>query len=199
MFAAAPRFSFDFSSERKVSHGSNGVATVPTTLGGTTYNADAGFHPDIAVQSGGSIDVAAVVASTAAGSSDEIMVAQFTPAGSLDASFGTSGVALIPVASGYSLDTAHRETLALALGPDGKIVVATGLYATAAGADVFGVYRLNTNGQPDTTFDTSGFATAAFPNGTATATDDDAYGVVVQPNSKIGNWWQFVFPRGNMN
>ena len=87
------------------SFGSSGVATVPTTLGGTTYNADPNFHPDIAVQSGGSIDVAAVVASTAAGSSDEIMVAQFTPGGSLDASFGTSGLALIPVASGYSLNT----------------------------------------------------------------------------------------------
>ncbi len=58
------------------SFGSSGVATVPTTLGGTTYTADANFHPDIAVQSGGSIDVAAVIASTAAGSSDEIMVAQ---------------------------------------------------------------------------------------------------------------------------
>ncbi len=167
------------------SFGSSGVATVPTTLGGTTYNADANFHPDIAVQSGGSIDVAAVVASTAAGSSDEIMVAQFTPGGSLDASFGTSGVALIPVATGYSLSVADRPSLAMALGPDGKIVVAASLYATAAAADVFGVYRLNTNGTPDTTFNTSGFATAAFPNGTATATDDDPYGVVVQPDNRV--------------
>ncbi len=178
------------------SFGSSGVATVPTTLGATTYTADANFHPDIAVQSGGSIDVAAVVASTTAGSSDEIMVAQFTPGGSLDASFGTSGVAFIPVASGYSLDLAHRETLALALGPDGKIVVATGLYATAAGADVFGVYRLNTNGTPDTTFNTSGFATAAFPNGTATATDDDPYGVVVQPDNKVVVAGTAILPAG---
>jgi uncharacterized delta-60 repeat protein len=166
------------------SFGTSGSQTVPTTIGGNTYSLDISFNPQIAVQSNGAIDVVAVANSLPA-VPDQLMVARFTANGSPDQSFGTSGVELFSsFGANYSLN-ADFHNLALALGPDGKIVVAASLFSSSLTADVFGIVRFTTNGTPDTTFNTTGVATVAFPNGTATATDDDPTGVVVQPNSSV--------------
>ena len=68
----------------------------------------------------------------------------------------------------------------MAIGPDGGIVVATTLFSTTSSSDVFGVVRFNDNGTV-----TLGTTTVSFTTGSATATDDTVYGVVVQPNSSI--------------
>lgn len=72
-------------------------------------------------------------------------VARYNPDGSLDTSFGTSGIATMP----YGSYGATVEAVTLQL--DGKIVAA-GNYANAR----IVVYRLNANGTPDTTFNGTG-------------------------------------------
>jgi uncharacterized delta-60 repeat protein len=164
--------------------GSSGIQTIPSTSGGVTYKVDTDFAPQIAVQSDGSIDVAAVVTPSAP-ATEELMVAQLTPSGSLDTSFGTAGIELVSFGTNLSLTSVSNSTLAMALGPAGQIVVATTLYSTTTTSDVFGVARLNTNGTLDTTFNGTGMATVSFNGSSSTATDDTVYGVVVQPNSSI--------------
>jgi uncharacterized delta-60 repeat protein len=166
--------------------GSSGIQTVPSTSGGVTYKVDTDFAPQIAVQSDGSIDVAAVVTPSSQ-ETEELMVAQLTPSGSLDTSFGTAGIELVSFGTNLSLLSVSDNTLAMALGPAGQIVVATTLYSTSTSTstDVFGVARLNTNGTLDTTFNGTGMATVSFNGSSSTATDDTVYGVVVQPNSSI--------------
>ena len=164
------------------SFGSSGMQTIPTSSGGVTY----GFFgaPDIAVQSGGSIDVLAFVIPTSSAGPEEFLVAQLTSNGALDTSFGTSGIELFSFGANFGVDRGNGASLAL--GPDGKIVVATTLDSTASSSKVFGIARLNTNGTLDTTFNTTGLVTLAPFNAPATpATDDMANAVVVQPDSKI--------------
>ena len=163
------------------SFGSSGMQTIPTSSGGVTYTFDTAA--DIAVQSGGSIDVLAFVIPTSPAGPEEFLVAQLTSNGALDTSFGTSGIELFNFGATFS---AGGDSHGLALGPDGKIVVATTLFSTATSSDVFGIARLNTNGTLDTTFNTTGLVTLAPFNAPATpATDDMANAVVVQPDSKI--------------
>ena len=76
------------------SFGSSGTETIPSSSGGVSYTVDSEFSPAIAVQSSGSIDVAAVVTPSTAGGHDEFLVAQLTANGALDSSFGTSGIEL---------------------------------------------------------------------------------------------------------
>ncbi len=163
------------------SFGSSGMQTIPTSAGGVTYTVDTAA--DIAVQSNGSIDVLALVTPTSPAGSEEYLVAQLTATGALDTSFGNSGIALVSFGANFSVDA---ETSSLALGPDGKIVIATTLFSSASSSDVFGIARLNTNGTLDTTFNTTGLFTVPPLNAPATpALDDTANAVVVQPDSKI--------------
>jgi uncharacterized delta-60 repeat protein len=164
------------------SFGSSGMQTIPTSSGGVTYVFSGA--PDIAVQSGGSIDVLAYVIPTSSPGAEEFLVAQLTANGALDTSFGTSGTELVSFGANFGVEEGNPASLAL--GPDGKIVVAATLNSTASSSKVFGIARLNTNGTLDTTFNTTGIVTLAPFNAPATpATDDIANAVVVQPDSKI--------------
>jgi uncharacterized delta-60 repeat protein len=177
--------------------GTSGTQTIPLTIGGTTFTPDTDFRPQIAVQSNGSIDVVAAVSSTTS-SGDELMVAQLTPTGAVDTTFGTAGVELLSIPTGYSLSNADNDTLSVAIGPGGTIAVAAGLFSTSIGDDVFGVFEFNANGTPDTSFGTSGFATAAFNNGTSTPSDDDPFGgVAVLPNSDVVVAGNFSVPQSS--
>jgi uncharacterized delta-60 repeat protein len=77
------------------------------------------------------------------------VVARFTPSGEPDASFDGDGVAILPAALGSGVH-------ALALQPDGRIVLATDDDATMR------VSRLTADGSPDESFDDDGTAAVDF-------------------------------------
>ncbi len=121
------------------SFGNGGVVT--HTLGATAVPTSEG----IAVQPDGKIVV------VTSGS-----VVRYLSDGSLDSSFGVGGY----VATAF-------DAAAVALQPDGKIVVAG---AMSEGSDEFegsefAVARYNPNGSPDASFGTDGITTTIFPSG----------------------------------
>ena len=106
-------------------------------------------------------------------SGDDFTVARYNTDGSLDASFGSGGVAAYEVQG-------NDEARAIALQSDGKIVV--GGFAQGD----FGILRLNADGSLDSSFGTGG---------EVIINDDDAYNardLAIQPDGKIlvsGNGW----------
>lgn len=113
---------------------------------------------------------AGFVAVDGTGPDTQVAVARFTPAGALDATFGTAGVAVHNVKVGGNVETARD----LKLQADGKIVVCGVVEhdptATEPDADGF-VLRLDATGAIDTTFGTSGVALVDFGAGGDGASD----------------------------
>ncbi len=94
-------------------------------------------------------------------------IARYNPNGSLDASFGTGGIAVNTFWSGIHI------IYSMARQPDGKIVVAGNV------DDDFAIARYTANGVPDVTFDGNGaFLTDFFGN-------EVAYAVAVQQDGRI--------------
>lgn len=127
------------------SFGNGGFAPAPDVGG-------AGQIEGIAVQTDGSI-VAAGTRTTSSGQAD-MTVTRYTSAGQVDTSFGTNGVYITDFAGQGLSDSA----LAMALQPDGKIVVVgqSGNALPQTGQSRFAMMRLNTNGTLDTSFATNG-------------------------------------------
>jgi uncharacterized delta-60 repeat protein len=105
--------------------------------------------------------------------------------GELDPSFGVGGI----VSLTNSLPTsANIHARAVAIQPDGKIVVAGSGYDGTNGG--FGVARYNPDGSPDLTFGAGGKVVTIFPNGLAFAS-----AVVIQSDGKIaaagGNFYYY--------
>lgn len=101
-------------------------------------------------------------------------IARFTRDGALDASFGSGGKVVVDYAQGRDI------ARAVAVQPDGKIVVAGGTVVDGDG-ERFGLLRLNGNGTLDTSFGTGGKLTTAF-----TGSDHDrANALLIQPDGKI--------------
>ena len=93
-------------------------------------------------------------------------------AGSLDPTFGNGGIVITDL--GTSADQGH----AIALQPDGKIVVA----GIILGIDTdFALARYNSDGSLDSTFDTDGLVVTDFGNNRF----DYGYAVTIQPDGKI--------------
>ena len=88
---------------------------------------------------------------TNSNSNSEMVVARYTPSGMLDTSFGTNGIVMM-APSGFT--EAHGFGV---LVQNTDIVVA-GYSGNASGAYPLTLARLNSNGQLDTTFGSSGFA-----------------------------------------
>jgi uncharacterized delta-60 repeat protein len=101
----------------------------------------------------------------------DFLVARFHPNGAPDTSFGLNGSYLIDFANGADAGTA------LALAPDGKIVVAGNAWNGAR--QIWGIARLTDSGLPDTSFDMDGKAYVDFIGA------NFASAVVVQPDGKI--------------
>lgn len=91
-------------------------------------------------------------------------------AGALDPTFGAAGLVVTDIAGGTAA--------ALALQPDGKLVVAGS--AAPAGKSVVLVARYLADGTPDAAFGTNGLVTSSFG-----AVDDVANGVALQADGKI--------------
>jgi uncharacterized delta-60 repeat protein len=131
---------------------SNGQVDRTFGTGGTTRLWVGNFNAAraIAIQLDGTIVIAGE--STWTGGWVEFMVARFLPNGAPDSSFGENGnnYRLANFSSGASVD----KGTALALAPDGKIVVAGSAWNGSTW--VWGVARWNSIGTPDISFDGDG-------------------------------------------
>jgi uncharacterized delta-60 repeat protein len=136
------------------SFGTDGKVATPIAVsgGGEAYA--------IAVQTDGKI-----VVGGSSGDNKDFVIARYNPDGSLDASFGTSGI--VTTATGY--------VRALALLPDGKIVAAGGCCAYPE----FALARYNQDGSLDTSFGAGGTVTTS-PIGQGVG-----YALAVQPDGKL--------------
>ncbi|MCP4106107.1 MAG: hypothetical protein GY749_11300 [Desulfobacteraceae bacterium] len=142
--------------------GTGGKVTTPIGSGD-----DSGYVG--AIQSDGKIVVAGY---TYNGSDKDVAVVRYNSDGSLDTSFGNSGIAITPVGSGDDFG------YAACIQTDGKIVV-TGEFHNGSDNDI-AVMRYNSDGSPDTSFGTGGITTAGFEY-----LDDAGYAVAVQSDGNI--------------
>ena len=106
------------------------------------------------------------------GSDYDFALARFTALGALDTSFDTDGKVITDMGAG------NAEASALAVGPDGEIVLAG--FSHNGTHDDFALVRYTTTGALDTGFGASGKVTTAAGFGV-----DYGYGVALQPDGKI--------------
>jgi uncharacterized delta-60 repeat protein len=135
----------------------------------SAFGEDKGF--DLTLDADGNILVAGT--SFSADYVDRPVVLRFTPAGALDTSFGTNGVATIPVGE-YRCDFK-----AIAVQPDGKIVAA-GTYGSGLQWWVFLLARFEADGSLDSGFGTNGVVQYNYGN-----VDDEAEDLALLPDGSI--------------
>jgi uncharacterized delta-60 repeat protein len=128
----------------------------------------------LAVQADGKI----VVAGVSQGATTAFSVGRFNIDGTLDATFGTSGLAAASFPG-----SGNDQADGVAIQSDGKIVVAGS--TLVGGHPEFGLVRLNTNGSVDTTFGKSGFVLIPVISLAAPAGAIQVAGVAVQANGRI--------------
>jgi len=121
-----------------------------------------------------------VVAGTASDSATrpnatDIALARYNSDGSLDAGFGIGGETAIPFPV-----SATEQGNALAISPDGKIIVVGAAFKTFATPPDFAVTRYNSDGSLDTGFGNGGRITTDIAGGT-----DVAQAVAIQSDGKI--------------
>lgn len=146
----------------------------------------------VAIQADGKI---VAVGGISNGQNSDFLVARYNANGTRDLSFGGTGRVKFPVMT--------REDIAraVAIQPDGKIVVAGSAQTTSA-QDVFALARLNTDGTLDSSFGTAGIVTT-----TTGTTLDGVEDVALQADGKIvavgtstvGANTDFVIARYNTN
>ena len=101
----------------------------------------------------------------------DFALARYDPSGALDAAFGTGGRVRIDFGGRYD------DALAVAVQPDGKIVVA-GTSSDSTGSDM-AVARFHSNGTPDLSFDGDGMALVDL------GSESSAKAVAVQQDGKL--------------
>ena len=143
--------------------GSTAALTARFTTGGML---DATFHGSGFVVN----DVLDNATAVAVQSDDKIVIAgqgegftaskviRYNSDGSIDAGFGLNGV----VNTGLSNGSVFNPRVALALQPDGKIVVAGSAYDDNTSYQEVAVARYNINGSPDLTFGNNGLVISSF-------------------------------------
>jgi uncharacterized delta-60 repeat protein len=89
------------------------------------------------------------------GSNYDIALVRYNTDGSLDTTFGNSGIVTTSIGSSYD------NALALGIQSDGKIVVAGSSYDNTNSQNDFALVRYNTDGSLDTTFGNSGIVTTS--------------------------------------
>jgi uncharacterized delta-60 repeat protein len=125
------------------------AGTVVTTLE-TVENDSSGAVPlAIQFQSSGDILVLAEVTITGANASSTLQVLRYTPAGVLDTTFGSKGIAVLP-----SSFTGSSTGSAMVVDASNRIVIA-GVTASTSDSEVA---RLTANGALDTTFGSGGIS-----------------------------------------
>jgi uncharacterized delta-60 repeat protein len=121
-----------------------------------------------------------VVAGTASDSATrpvatDFALARYNSDGSLDTSFGNGGQTAIPFS-----DSATEQANALALAPDGKIIVAGAAFRTFSTPPDFAIARYNSDGSIDSGFGSAGTLTTDLAGGT-----DIAQAVAIQSDGNI--------------
>lgn len=149
-----------------LSFSTDGIATAHFAPVGVDYAMGVAIQPDGRI---------VVVGSTQQDLETSIALARFMPDGTLDPDFGTGG----QVITGIGVDPVliSDVAMAVALQPDGKIVVAGSSFANGSG-DRFVVARYDTDGTLDPIFGTNGIQINALLNGgrfTSVAIRDDGY------------------------
>ena len=139
------------------------LGKVTTAIGSGNDTAQA-----IAVQPDGKILVAG---GCITGSTYDFCLARYSPAGILDTSFGAGGIVITAIGSN------HSNATALALQPDGKIVITGNCFSINSD---FCLARYNAVGALDATFGAGGKVITAIGS-----KDDGAVAVAVQPDGKI--------------
>jgi uncharacterized delta-60 repeat protein len=138
------------------SFGTNGVATYSGTRHACAWT--------LAIQSDGKIVVAG---ESSNGTDQDVLVLRYNADGSLDSSFGTSGLVTYDTGSG------HDYAESVAIQPDGKIVVAGWGWRW----DLL-LFRYNADGSLDSSFGTNGVVAYE-------GEDGDCVAVAIQPDGKI--------------
>jgi uncharacterized delta-60 repeat protein len=138
-----------------------------TPVGGNTDD----LASAVALQSDGKIVVVGTVGN---GNDADFEVVRYKANGSLDTRFDSDGIATLDI--GTSTDRAT----ALAIQPDGKILVAGYSFNLGTSDDDMAIVRYKVNGSLDTTFDFDGIATRDIGNNT-----DRVTGLAIQPDGKI--------------
>jgi uncharacterized delta-60 repeat protein len=149
------RFNTDGTVDR--SFGTNGVATIDFGAGSATAQG-------VAIQPDGRIVVAGHA--QVGPPNNDFAVARFNADGTPDASFGTAGRVTSPLTGRADLG------MAVALAPDGKIVVAGRAEQSGTRGDDFAVARYTSAGVLDPSFGAgAGFVTTDFASGSEQAND----------------------------
>ncbi|MFT7775101.1 hypothetical protein [Roseateles sp.] len=151
---------------------------VDTSFGGARLLAPGGLTDDyvrgVAVQADGKLVVAGFgVFSTATGT--DFMLVRYLRDGGLDSRFGKGG----KVSTAFGNAGRSDEAQAVAVQPDGKILVAGSSDQGATGYD-FALARYLPDGMLDTGFGRDGRVTTSFGNGT-----DKAYALLLLPDGRI--------------
>jgi uncharacterized delta-60 repeat protein len=142
-----------------LSFGSNGkVTTAISASGGDSAQA-------VALQADGKILAAGI-------SSGGFALVRYTPSGLLDSNFGTGGVVTT------SFGTSAAEAEAMAVQPDGKIILAG--FASGGSTTRFALARYLPGGALDPGFGTGGLVLTAFGTGSAAAN-----ALALQPDGRI--------------
>jgi uncharacterized delta-60 repeat protein len=144
------------------SFGSGGVATL--TLGGIARS--------IALEPDGGV----VLADYAPGYDDS--VSKLTPSGGLDGNFGDGGSAMLPMSGGQAATDA-----AVALQPDGKVLVAGNVEEGPSNNPVMTAWRFTAQGRVDTSFGAAGQARVP-PTGNQSASNG-AQAMALEPDGKL--------------
>lgn len=155
--------------ERRLLYG--GLSDLSFDLDGVVQTSIAPTHDQaegIALQADGKI---VAVGSAMNGQRQVFALARYNTDGSLDSSFDGDGLATTDFGGGAA-------AMAVAIQPDGKIVVAG--YAYQSGAYQFALARYNTNGSLDTSFDGDGRVTTALGS-----SGDSAFALAIQSDGKI--------------
>ncbi|MBI3620744.1 MAG: hypothetical protein HY208_00950 [Nitrospirae bacterium] len=106
------------------------------------------------------------------GTQRQFALVRYETDGSLDATFGTSGIVT------SAIGTVDDEAFALVQQADGKLVAAG--YETIGGQKVIALIRYNTDGNGDATF-----GTGSIVNTLIGSIDDEVFALVLQPDGKL--------------
>lgn len=110
----------------------------------------------------------------------DFAIARYNPGGALDLSFGTGGKVLTDFFGGFD------QATALAIQPDGKIIVAGEAAPSDKGFDAdFALARYDSNGNLDTSFGAGGKVLTDFFGDPAFAFSDHINAIIIRPDGKI--------------
>ena len=165
LFLALPALTLAAPGDLDLTFGSGGIVI---TRGSSIRTLDSASA--MAIQSDGKI--VTVGRSNSNGPIWDFAVVRYNTDGSLDTSFGGTGIVITRVGN------SHDQANAVAIQADGKIVVAGSVYMTYQGSWRFAVVRYNTDGSLDTSFNGTGQVVTSVG-------DSGASSVAVQLDGKI--------------